>query len=132
LIHLAHLHAGLFAISDSEEWDSINAMQEVAANRYSGTVSILPIWDLLADEHEDLPLPLGEERYYFLHHADFLKDSLISRYRGHGTGSSIIPPTFKATSVNERFSELCEENKSAAAKIALQVSAAAYYPLTFY
>jgi hypothetical protein len=124
LTHVAQIHTDLFGIGDIEEWESINAMQEVAAKRYSGTLNVLPIWNLLQDEHDDIPLPLEEARCYFLHHAQLLKDHLISRFGNPDNNSITIPPIFNAKYVNEHYSRLRGgENKSTAAKVALQVDA---------
>ena len=97
-------------------------MQETAVKRYSDTIEIFPIWNLLQDDHDDIPLPLEEARVYFLHHAQLLKGHLISRF-GHLDNSSVtIPPTFRAKYVNEHYTRLRGgEDRSAEAKVALQV-----------
>ncbi|EXJ69778.1 uncharacterized protein A1O5_06849 [Cladophialophora psammophila CBS 110553] len=116
------IHNDLFGVGDVEEWESIKAMEEAAAKRHSGTLNILPIWNLLEDEHDDIPLPLEEARFYFLHHAQLLKDHLISRFGNPNNDSITIPPTFKAIYVSEQYSKLCGgENKNTAAKVALHV-----------
>ena len=99
-------------------------MQQVAAKRFPGTLNVLPIWDLLQDEHDDIPLPLEEARYYFLHHAQLLKDHLISKFGNPDNSSVTMPPIFKAKYVNGHYSRMRGgENESSTAKVALQVDA---------
>jgi hypothetical protein len=118
----AHIRIGLFGIGDVEEWDSINAVQEVAIKKYSNTLKILPIWNLLQDEQDDIPLPLEEARSYFLHHAQLMKEHLIAKFGNLNNNSVMVPPTFKAKYINEYDTVLRGgEKKRVEAKVALQV-----------